>query len=1154
MGLNSTSTIKIIDLLCEGTIEGIVNGDEGIYLNETPIKAADGTNNFDVDNVNWAIRLGAPTQGKLSGYSDDGTSTLTNVNTEIGSNYSETLNASNEVSARDYGDGSVVRQITDTEVGSFHILFSIPALFSTAQEGLAKGQLFNASIRLRVYVQGQGMAYGQPVWQRTITGISTSDYQLKTPKIQLPGIGPWNIKVYKDVDGEDDYEVKYTSFKDLPEDTPLETHRGNRVFWTSLIEKQELRSAYPYTACVGLSLSTKQFNALPTRAYLVKGVKVGVPNNCDVREDGSLDFISGLSFDGSLKTRWTTCPVSIFYAMCTNKIWGAGDFVAASNLNWIDLYPLCQYANQLIETPDGTKEPRFAINTLIGNQNDAYSVIRDLASAFRGMTYWASNKIQVTGDHGNLDGSDIDPVHLYTNSNVIGGLFNYSGTSLKTRSTSIRIKYNDPDNFYKPNFIVVEDYDLITKYGYQVKEVVAFGCTSKWQAQRLGRWLMAIEELDKGVVSFSTGLEGVAVFPGQVFAIADDMKQGVRASGRVTSASTSVITVDQGYWSTDADFLDPTLTCVMPDGDTESQYISSRNGNVYTLLSAFSAAPQAQSVWSISSKGLSEQKFRCLSVDEKGDGSYTITATEFNDSIYSTADTGTALEFEDTTTFDVTPRSVTGLTWSFSEVRINNNTVNRITWNWSRGTNAVSVNYEIAWIRQGGNWIFPPKTSNTIYEIDSLPSGTVLRFAVRAVGLGPVERTSQWTYQTIVVPTPDSSGGSGDTDPTPIELPPDPERISIHPSSKDEATFMWGVPSSWGGNVSDLISIIRHSSKTDGTGTWADSTLLRQVQTNTNYVVLPIIEGEYMVKFKDKNGNKSANEASAIIDLPDNLPRLNQTVRREDTDSPPFQGQKDKVVYISEYDALVLDGTKYWDDQPGNIDDWASVDFLGTLTSSGTYYFNNVVDLGGVFSVIFKRTLTTRGLLPNNTIDDRASKIDEWSDFDGALADETTANIYFRKSNDAPSVDDIITDDSDKILLEDSSDMLQESSQGYGVWTPMESGRYTGRVFQFKVDLSSTTSDQTPMVDELGYILQFESRTESNSYSSGAGAKDVTYAQAFYQTPKLGITANNLATGDYYEVTSESRTGFTVHFKNSSGSSQDRVFSFIANGYGAEGS
>jgi len=1153
MGLNSTSTIKIIDLLCEGTIDGIVGANKGVYLNETPIEASDGVRNFDTDSIGWEFRLGGATQGRLDNYLNDGTATVNTVNVEVGSNYSETLNASNEVSSRDYGAGQIVRQISDTEVESFQLLFSIPALFSTAQEGLAKGQLFNATIRLHIYVQPQGGSYTE-VYNRTVTGISTTEYQIKTPKVELPGIGPWNIKVEKKVDGESDYEVRYTQFDEISETTPLATSRGNRIFWTSIIEKQELRSAYPNTACIGLSLSTKQFTSIPTRAYLVRGVKVGVPHNTHVREDGSLDFLEDSPFDGSLHTRWTTCPVCIFYAMLTNKVWGAGDFVDASSLNWVDLYPLCQYANQLITNPDGTTEPRFAMNTVVGDRAQAYQVLRDLASTFRGMTYWASNAIQVTGDHGNIDGTDVAPVHLYNNSNVTDGFFNYSGTSLKARSTSIRVRYNDPDNFYKPNFVVVEDYDLIAKYGYQTKDIVAFGCTSKWQAQRMGRWMMAAEELDQKVISFSTGLEGVAVFPGQVFAVADEMIAGVRLAGRVSSSTTTAITCDQTIALPSG--TGHQMTCIMPDGDREIRDISSVSGAVVTC-SAFSAAPQAQSVWSISSSEVTEQKFRCLSIDENPDGTYSITGTEFNDSIYSTADTGTALEYEDVTTFDENPHAVTNLNWAFAEVRINNNTVNRITWNWSRGTNGSAILFDLRYKIGGGNYT-TVTTTNTVFDVDSLASGTTLTFEVRAVGPAPVRKTSAWSSQTITVPSPSSGGGggSGDDSSTPtVVLPPDPTGVSVQASSKDEVTLRWdGNPTNWGGNVSDLITIIRHSNKTDGTGTWADSTLLREVQTNTDSVVLDLLEGEYMVKFKDKNGNKSANETSATISLPDALPRLDQTVRREDTDSPSFQGQKDNVFYSDEYDALVLDGTDLWDDHSGDIDTWGSIDFLGTLNSSGTYYFNNIVDLGAVFTVVFKRKLTTRGLLPNDTIDDRATNMDRWSDFDGALADETTANLYFRKSNDAPSTDDIITEDSDKILLEDGSDMLQESSQTYGVWTPMESGRYTGRVFQFKVDLSSTTVDQTPIIDELGYTLQFENRTESNSMSSGAGAKVVTYTKAFYQTPKLGITANNMETKDYYEISSESRTGFTVHFKNEAGASQDRTFAYQANGYGAEGS
>lgn len=220
-----------------------------------------------------------------------------------------------------------------------------------------------------------------------------------------------------------------------------------------MIEIQTILSGYPFCAVAGLSLSTKQFGSLPTRAYKIRGRIVQIPSNATARADGSLEF-SG-NFDGSIKPSFTTCPVCCFYDMLTNERYGAGNFVSAANTSWVDLYPLAQYANQLVTNPDGSTEPRFACNTVIGSQAEAFSLLQDLASVFRGMLYWQANTIQATADHGNLAGTDLSPVHLYSNSNVINGAFNYSGTSLKTRSTSIKVRYNDPDNFYKSNYVCI---------------------------------------------------------------------------------------------------------------------------------------------------------------------------------------------------------------------------------------------------------------------------------------------------------------------------------------------------------------------------------------------------------------------------------------------------------------------------------------------------------------------------------------------------------------------------------------------------------------------------------------------------------------------------------------------------------------------------
>ena len=1168
MVLKSTSIVRVVDVLCEGPIQELVGMKKGVYLNETPVEDSSSTPedrkyNFTETiekpgeypkeaNIELHFREGGRTQPEIqflnqNDIDDIDSQTVIAVGKEIGENYSETTDENNEVIDRNYGGGQVIQALTDQYIDNIKLTFTIPSLFSRAKEGLAKGQLFNAIIRLFVYTRTSGQSWKQ-VWSKDIEGISVGEYQIQTPWINISSDLPYEVKVEKKVEGEDDFEIKYTDFTDETlKKQPLAVDRGNRVFLTSISEKIHNHINYNHTAVVGIGLPSRTFPQIPNRAYKIKGLLVPTPHNANVRDDGSLDFPTNANFNGQLVDRWTTCPVCIFYALCTNKTWGAGDFIAESSLNWVDLYPLARYANQLVTTPDGT-EPRFAINTVIGSQNSAHNLIRDLASIFRGMIFWSSNTIQVAADHGNLDGTDVSPVHLYSNSSVIGGLFNYAGSSLKTRSTSVKVQYNDPENFYKPNFVIVEDQSLIDKYGYQIKNITAFGCSSKWAARRLGRWMMKVEELDQEVVSFSVGLEGVAVFPGQVFEIADTLRAGSRLSGRIaTGATTTAITLDQTA---------PTsgnLSCVLPDGTVETQTISSGSGNVATTA-AFTQAPQAQAVWTSTTSTIFNQKFKCLAVDEQGDGTYTITASQFNDSIYEAVDdlsNETKIEEDPISFFNTHPEPPTNLNWSFSQVRINNNTVNRITWSWDRGLSGATTVFLVA-VKGGSNqnnWVVTETNAST-FDIDNLNPGTSLGFGIAAKW--PLNnRISQPTYQFITVPFPTATGGSSDVT-VEVPLPPDPYQVAIHPTSNDEGNLMWSVPASWGGNISDLTVIIRHSSKTDGTGTWSDSTLLREVEANTNYAVLPLINGEYLVKFKDKNGGKSANAVSAIINIADAIPRLLQSTRREDQDSPPFSGQWDKVYYSDAFDGLVLDSTFTLDQWAVLISYMTSWDWIGALHQEGTYYFNNYVDLGGKFSVIFKRILATRGLFPQDTFDDRYWEIDYWNDFDGTLADETDADIYFRISDVAPTVGDFDTEDNDHLLLEDGDKLEQELNTTFGEWIKMEKGRYTGRVFQFKCVLSSASKDQTPIIDELGYELLFDSRTESNAFSSGAGAKPVTYTNAFYQTPKLTITASNMATGDYYTITSESRTGFTIHFYNSSGASQDRDFGYVANGYGAE--
>ena len=647
MGLNSTSVIKILDLLCEGPIDGIEGGRKGVYLDETPLKSAvdENKNNYDPNNITYDFNPGTREQAWLP--NTKGKTSVTKEGPgEVGSDYEENNRkdkVTNEdldiVKSRNYGAGTAVYQVTDADVDNVDLLFTVPALFSTAQEGLVKGQQFDAVIFFDVRIADKSGKY-KNIKKADVTkisedfktdgkgnlfyieGISTTGYQYKISGIELEGEAPWTIQVRKypakrfegniphsqENAGNLDRQIfraTFDEFEEVDKRTPLKDGRRNQLLWSAVTENQRIRTAYPYAATVGMNISTEEFQSLPTRAYLVRGRKVKIPHNAVPRDDGSLEFIGNFNNRLSNREKYTTCPVCIFYDLLTNKRYGAGHFVDETNLSWVDLYPLARYANELING-----EPRFACNVQVSSQAEAFTVLQDFASIFRGMMYWQSNTIQVTADHGNLDGSDVDPVHIFSNSNVIGGVFNYSGSSLKTRSTSIRIRYSDPDNLYKPNVICIEDSDLISKYGYQVKEVLAFGCTSKTQAQRMGRWMMKSEELDANTVTFAVGLDGALVFPGQVFAIQDELRAQTRLSGRISSSTTTTIVADQSI--TLPAGSNPTLTCVLRDGTVESRAIDTDNtsGTTVTVTEAFSSQPLDHAVYSISTDDAKQQKFR----------------------------------------------------------------------------------------------------------------------------------------------------------------------------------------------------------------------------------------------------------------------------------------------------------------------------------------------------------------------------------------------------------------------------------------------------------------------------------------------------------------------------------------------------------------
>ena len=777
-------------------------------------------------------------------------------------------------------------------------------------------------------------------------------------------------------------------------------------------------------------------------------------------------------------------------------------------------------------------------------------MLQDMASIFRGMLFWKADNVQVAADHG---GVLSNVIHVFSNSNVVDGSFSYSGSSLKTRSTRVRVRYNDPDDFYKPNFVCIEDTALIKKFGVQEKSVVAFGCTSKFQAQRMGKWIMQSEKLHDDTVTFSVGLEGLNVLPGQVFEVSDEMRIGTRLAGRIVGARRGFVDLDQT--ATLPSGSNNKLSVVLKDGTIETRDISSVNGSRVTVSSDFTQVPLDNALYAIKNDSNVLRKYRCLSVGEGDGGVYTIVGVRHVDTIYSIVDGDDAsLSFEGVTSITGKPAAPVNLQLLFHQIDDGRNTTNQVTFAWERGSTAPVSGFKVRYkIGEGGNFQYVNTNDNSITFQSNMQPGKILFAEVQAVGLAPNFTLSDFAKTSREIPV---GGFSDNVDGKPVlTLPPDPEDVEIEAFGVDQVILRW-APTASGQKIESFVAMIKHSSKTDGTGSWQNSTLLRKVEARTTSVVLPLLNGEYLIKFENEQGQRSANAISAIINVPDPIPRLNYEIFREDSDFGAFAGQKSDVYYNDTYNGLVLSGDGDFD-LILDVDALSSFDFVGAQVLRGEYFFFNTVDLGAKYSVRMQRVLSERGLYLSDLIDDRTENIDIWSDFDGDIPDDTSAEVYFRKSDSGEALGELVNEDGDKILYEDSADIRQESDLVFEDWIPLENNSFVGRSFQFKAVLTSERNDQTPVVDELGVTFQLERRTENSAVMlSGLGAKAVPFDKAFYvdgnTSVSVGITALDMEPGDYFVMTEPTATGFTITFKGTFDGDEliNRRFSYTAVGYG----
>ena len=1002
--LDSKQFAKVLDLISEGEISGLVDGAKSIFFNNTPLQAADGTYNFK--DVSWEQRTGQADQTVIP----------------------ITENSSNVQST---GFSTVVQatprvvQITDTSVDAVKVTISVPAL----QRLSDKGDIYGTSVSLEIAVQYSGGSYSTVVSGNngTISG-RTGDLYQRDYLINLSGAFPVNIKVTR-----------------ITADSST-SKLANEIQWSSYTEITYDQRKYNNSALVGVRLDAEQFNSVPSRKYLIKGIKVKIPHNASVRTDGSLSY-SGV-FNGTLgAAQYTNDPAWCLYDLLTSSRYGLGDHLNADKIDKFAFYKASQYCSAQVDdgTNTGSTEPRFSCNVSIQSAQEAYEVVNQMCSIFRAMPFWSAGNMTVTQD------SPADASYLFTLANTLEPGFTYQNSSQKTRATVAVVKYMDLD-LRDINYEEVKDDANIARYGSIVRQIDAFACTSRGQANRLGKWLLYMENVEREVVSFSTSLDaGTIVRPGQIIEIADPVKAGERRAGRITSASTTAITVDDATGLTVPTLSTSTLSAVLSDGTVEVRDVSSISSGVVNVSSAFSSAPPANGLWVYQTSDIQTSTWRVATVTEGDNGVYAIAASEYNSSKYDYVEDGIELTERDITNLDEQPAAPTNLT--ALETIYENTGIARVKINlsWTSATDSSLVR----WRFEEGNWGSRTVEGSNSFEIMDTVEGNyyIEVYSVSASGLRSASPASLDPFVAV-----------GKT-----ASPQQVSGVSLLPVDEASAILSWNRATELdvllGGRV-----LIRHSEKTS-TATWQDAQEIVVAATGSQtQKQVPNLTGTYLLKFADDGGRESPLPGSSDSDwndtrvtntLPAPSDRLTvQTI----TEQTAFSGSKTNVEVESNKLQLTTTG--------GSGSE--------VVSATGEYTFNTSTDLSQVYDVNIQRKLLADSFILGTQWDSRTDLIDSWGFIDdvgsGLSADKCNATVELRTTQTDPS-----------------------SSPTWSDWQEFNNVLVRARGVQFRAKLTSADTTQNIRIEQLGAILQLQGRTESvsSAITSGSSAKAVTFTNAF---------------------------------------------------------
>ncbi|HHA1269937.1 TPA: host specificity protein J [Enterobacter mori] len=835
--LQSVAKAKILVALGEGEFAGQLTAKD-IYLDGTALENADGSQNFS--GVTWEFRAGTQAQKYIQGI--PGTENEINVGTEVSSATAWT------------------RTFTNTQLSAVRLRLKWPSLFKQEDDG----DLVGYSVNYAIDLQTDGGIW-QTVLNTSVTGKTTSGYE-RSHRIDLPQAGStWTIRLRKITSDANSAKI------------------GDTMMLQSFTEVIDAKLRYPNTALLYIEFDSSQFNgSIPQISCEPRGRVIRVPDTYDPETR----TYSG-TWTGTFKWAWTDNPAWIFYDLVVSDRFGLGDRLTTANIDKWTLYQVAQYCDQMV--PDGKggsgTEPRYTCNVYIQERNDAYTVLRDFAAIFRGMTYWGDDQIVALADMPR----DVD--FTYTHANVIDGRFTYSSSTTKNRYTNALVSWSDPDNAYSDAMEPVFEQALVARYGFNQLEITAIGCTRQSEANRKGRWGILTNNKDR-VVTFNVGEDGNIPQPGYVIAVADRNLSGRDLGGRISAVNGRVLTLDRAPDASAADRMIVNL----PSGVSQSRTIQSITGNKVTVTTAYNETPVAEAVWVIESDELYAQQYRVITVTDNNDGTFTIVGANHDPDKFDRIDTGAIIDQRPVSVIPPGNQSPpANIVISSFYVVQQNISVETMRVSWDQAQNAIA--YEAQWRRNDGNWVNVPRSSTTSFDVPGIYAG---RYLVRVRAINAAEISSGWGYSEEKTLT----GKVGN--------PPKPVGFIASENVVFGIELNWGFPA----NTDDTLKTeIQYSL----TGTEDDAMLLADVPyPQRKYQQMGLKAGQifwYRAQLVDRSGNESGYtgwvRGQASIDVSD----ITDVILEEIKDSDTFKDLIENAVDSNEKIAGMANDIKQANDE-----------------------------------------------------------------------------------------------------------------------------------------------------------------------------------------------------------------------------------------------